>query len=126
MITHPSGVPASDPCGEQQPAIWGVDGNGNTVWRLVTTVDWCWDGSEITYYFRYFSVSTCCNWFDQGTVSDSNSTPTTGVWQVDSYHEQHFNHCINLVGGEYCADDVYPWLQLLVNGGGGYSSTAGT
>lgn len=124
--TRLAGVASTSSCGDQTASIWGVDGNGNTVWRLDDRVQWCYDGSQITYYFRYPSISVCCAWYDRGTVSDSNSTPTTGVWQVDSYHQHHFNHCIDYPWGQYCANDVYPWVQLLVNGAGGYSSSAGT
>lgn len=122
-IEIPVGVMA-DTCKDIHPSIRGVNGWGETLWRLVLNVSWCYDGSVVTYYYQYHSTSTSYDWADLGTEADSVSSPSTGYSFTDGYHRQHFARCAYIPNWT-CWDDVHPWVSSRVTGYGGWATNAG-
>lgn len=116
---------AASACWSISPDIYAIDGYGTEVWRLTENINWCGDGTNITYYYRWTQSRASGNWVDQGSWADSVSYPETGYSMTSQRHTQHFNQCSPSPWGMYCWDDRYPWVSADVYGYGGYSSNAG-
>lgn len=116
---------ATEACSTIAPSIWSVDGNGVTVWYLDVYINWCYDGTNVTYYYRQPQASVGGNWSDLGTVEDSQSSPATGYSYTYQHHKHQFAQCEPSPWGPFCWGNVLPWVDATVYGTGGSASNAG-
>jgi hypothetical protein len=121
----PSAV-ATESCLSITPVIWSIDGNGVRVWQLQVYINWCYDGTNVTYYYRQPQVAVGGNWADLGTVEDSTSYPVTGYWNTFQHHKHQFAQCEPSPYGPFCWGNVTPWVDATVYGWGDSTSSAGT
>ncbi len=125
-VVPPGATAGHDPCSWTYPEIWAVDGNGVRVWDLKVDINWCYDGTNVTYYYRNPHMAVGGNWCDLGTVEDSVSSPTTGYTQTFQHHKHHVAQCSWTPWGWIYWQDTYPWIDATVYGSGGSTSNAGT
>ena len=123
--TASSGAMASA-CDERWASIAGYNGGGETMWSLAQRVYWCYDGANVTYTYR--TVHPYSNngyqWYDLGTVSDSESCCLPSA-RYQAYHRHYFARCWPSPWGDQCGDHTRPWVEHLVTGYGGYATNAG-
>jgi hypothetical protein len=125
-VAPSAALAAAAGCSEILPAIWAVDGLGIQVWHLQVYINWCYDGTNVTYYYRNPSASVGGNWSDLGVLEDNQSFPATGYSNTYQHHKHQFAQCEPSPWGPFCWGHVSPWINATVYGTGGSTSSAGT
>jgi hypothetical protein len=113
---------ATSGCYDWVASIWATNYFGDKIWEYFQEINWCWDGSVITYLYRNRWGSAYIEfWQFQGHIQNSEGG---GLYQFSyrAFTQGQFGHCPPANG---CYEWRYPWLDMTVQGDGGYFGSAG-
>lgn len=101
---------------------YGTNAFGQKLWSYFQKIDWCYNGSWITWKSRirwgevYFPF-----WEFKGHIGNYESGGV-GYWSYRAWTQGHFALCVPYLG---CSQHTYPWIDMTVYANGGWSWTAG-
>ncbi len=112
---------APNPCKTYVLGVRGYSPAGVPIWEYQWTIQWCYNGTTITWVNKYRTVWTNIGWTFKGDIAESQSGGV-GNWLYSHYAQGDF--CFFELPWT-CVFHVYPWVNQIVYGNGNYAGNVG-